>query len=91
MALLPTVRHASKPAVLGAFAAIGALAMGLGSAPASAEFQIGVYGGISESFDSDVTLVQPNGTNLTLYDVPWEGKSFESPPYGACAAFTGST
>ena len=31
--------------------------MGLGSAPASTEFQIGVYGGISESFDSDVTLV----------------------------------
>lgn len=49
--------------------------------PAAAEFQIGVYGGISESFDSDVTLVQPGGTNLTLYDVPWDGKSFESPPY----------
>jgi lipid A oxidase len=58
------------------------LAIGLGGAPASAEFQIGVYGGISESFDCDVTLVQPNGTNLTLGDVPWDGKSFESPPYG---------
>ena len=81
MAFLPTVRHAWKPAFLGAFAAIGVLAMGPGSTPASAEFQIGIYGGWNDSFDSDVTLVQPNGTNLTLYDVPWDGKSFESPPY----------
>jgi lipid A oxidase len=81
MAFLPTVRHAWKPAFLGAFAAIGVLAMGPGSTLASAEFQIGIYGGWNDSFDSDVTLVQPNGTNLTLYDVPWDGKSFESPPY----------
>ena len=80
MALLPTAWGAARPAFLGAFA-IGVLAMGLGSNPASAEFQIGVYGGISESFDSDVTLVQPMGPNLTLYDVPWDGKSFVSPPY----------
>jgi lipid A oxidase len=58
-----------------AFAAVFA------SSPASAEVQIGVYGGASESFDSDVTLVQPNGTNLTLSDVPWDGKSFADPPY----------
>ncbi|MGH6833658.1 MAG: hypothetical protein ACRECM_11665, partial [Methyloceanibacter sp.] len=55
--------------------------MALGSNPALAEFQIGIYGGWNESFDSDVTLVQPNGTNLKLGDVPWDGKSFESPPY----------
>jgi lipid A oxidase len=81
MAPLPTaVRRAARPPFLGAFAAIGLLALGLGSNPAFAEFQIGVYGGFSESLDSDVSLVQP-GTNLTLYDVPWDGKSFASPPY----------
>jgi lipid A oxidase len=73
--------RAARPSFLGAFAAVSALALAAGSNPAAAEFQIGVYGGISESFDSDVTVVQPNGTNLTLYDVPWDGKSFESPPY----------
>jgi lipid A oxidase len=61
---------------MGALAALVA-----GGNPAAAEFQIGVYGGISESFDSDVTLSQPGGTNLTLEDVPWDGKSFISPPY----------
>jgi lipid A oxidase len=81
MAPLPkAVRRAASPSFLGVFAAMGALAVVSGSTPAAAEFQIGVYGGISESFDSDVTLVQP-GTNLTLYDVPWDGKSFISPPY----------
>jgi lipid A oxidase len=82
MAPLPkAARRAARPSFLGVFAAIGALAVMAGSTPAAAEFQIGVYGGISESFDSDVTLVQPGGTNLTLYDVPWDGKSFISPPY----------
>jgi len=82
MAPLPKrVRRAARPSFLGVFVATGALAMVAGTNPAAAEFQIGAYGGISESFDSDVTLAQPNGTNLTLDDVPWDGKSFESPPY----------
>ena len=55
--------------------------MGLGSTPACAEVQIGVYGGWNDSFDSDITIVQPNGTNLTLKDVPWDGASFDDPPY----------
>ena len=81
MARLPKwVRRAARSSFLGAFAVMGALAIA-GANPAAAEFQIGAYGGISESFDSDVTLVQPNGTNLTLEDVPWDGKSFVSPPY----------
>ena len=42
----------------------------LAATPADAEFQIGVYGGWSESFDSDIHLTQPGGTNLTLSDVP---------------------
>jgi lipid A oxidase len=49
--------------------------------PALAEFQIGVYGGWNDSFDSDIKLVQPGGTNMTLKDVPWEGASFDDPPY----------
>jgi len=82
MAPLPeSVRRAAKPSFVGALAASCALALVGGSDPAAAEFQIGAYGGFSESFDSDVTLVQPGGTNLTLYDVPWDGKSFVSPPY----------
>jgi len=81
MALLPTVRHASKPAFLGAFAAIGALAISLAGRPASAEFQIGIYGGWNDSFDSDVNVTQPDGTNLEFGDISWDGVSFESPPY----------
>jgi len=76
------VRRATRSTFSGVFAALGALAaVAAGSSPAAAEFQIGVYGGISESFDSDVFLKQPGGTNLTFYDVPWDGKSFISPPY----------
>jgi lipid A oxidase len=79
MASLPNAaRRATRRALL---AATGVLAVLMSANPAAAEFQVGVYGGFSESFDSDVSLVQPNGTNLTLYDVPWDGKSFASPPY----------
>lgn len=82
MALLLTAGlRAVRPAWFGAFSAMSALAVALGGTPASAEVQLGVYGGISESFDSDVTLKQPNGTNLTFYDMPWDGKSFVAPPY----------
>jgi lipid A oxidase len=80
MAPKPIAGWAAAPALAGALV-IGMLALGLGASPAAAEFQVGVYGGISESFDSDVTLKQPNGTNLTLDEVPWDGKSFASPPY----------
>jgi lipid A oxidase len=81
MAHLPKSRHARSLILSGACAALAALSMALGASPAAAEFQIGVYGGVSESFDSDVTLAQPNGTNLQLNDVPWDGKSFDDPPY----------
>ena len=56
---------------------------------ARAEFQVGVYGGWSESFDSDIHLTQPGGTNITLSDVPWDGDSFSAPPYWGFAAPTG--
>lgn len=80
MAYLPRSRHA-RSRILSACATLAALAISLVASPASAEFQIGVYGGVSESFDSDITLVQPNGTNLTLKSVPWDGASFDDPPY----------
>ena len=48
---------------------------------AKAEWELGIYGGDAISLDSDINLQQPNGTNLTLNDVPWDSKSFEDPPY----------
>jgi hypothetical protein len=37
---------------------------------ALADSQIAVFGGWNDSFDSDITLKQPNGTDMTLHDVP---------------------
>ena len=71
----------SQPAGGAAFAAIASVALALGAEPAAAEFQAAVYGGFSESFDSDITLNQPNGTGLRLSNVPWDGDSFGDPPY----------
>jgi lipid A oxidase len=56
-------------------------ALVLGPSPASAEFQASLYGDWNGSFDSDIHLTQPNGTNMTLTDVPWDGDSFGPPPY----------
>jgi lipid A oxidase len=81
MGRLPRAKRAARPAFLGAFAAAGFLALIAGAGSASAEGQIGLYGGWNDSFDSDITLWQPNGTNLTLSDVPWDGASFDDPPY----------
>jgi hypothetical protein len=53
-----------------AFAFAGVLAVGADAATALADSQIAVYGGWNDSFDSDITLKQPNGTNMTLHDVP---------------------
>ncbi|MDH3581625.1 MAG: hypothetical protein OEM91_13495, partial [Hyphomicrobiales bacterium] len=64
--------------------AVAGLIIGLGAPPAMAEFQFGIYGGWSESLDSDVDLVQPGGTNMTLNDVDWDGHSFDfegGPPF----------
>jgi hypothetical protein len=49
----------SQRAGLGAFATIISLALALRVDPAAAEFQAALYGGFSESFDSDY---QPGGT-----------------------------
>jgi lipid A oxidase len=66
---------------VGVLAATSAIVAVCGSNPARAEFQIGLYGGWNDSFASDITLVQPNGTNMRLKDVPWDGASFDDPPY----------
>jgi hypothetical protein len=71
----------SQPAWWAAIATFAAFTPALVADPASAEFQAALYGGFSESFDSDITLNQPNGTNLRLNSVPWDGASFDDPPY----------
>ena len=48
---------------------------------ARAELALGAYGGLGTTFDSDVALEQPGGTDLTLSDVSWSDRSFESPIY----------
>ena len=57
-------------------AAAAIVALACAASPAHAEMQIGVYGGWNGSFDSDIHLIQPGGTNMTLNDVPWDGDSF---------------
>jgi lipid A oxidase len=80
MANLPLPYRSAESALM-RLIVVGGLAAMLAPTPASAEFQIGVYGGWNDSFDSDITLVQPNGTNMTLNNVPWDGASFDDPPY----------
>jgi lipid A oxidase len=70
-----------QSADLAAFAACAMLALATGADPAAAEFQAAMYGGFSESFDSDIALNQPNGTNVKLNRVPWDDASFDDPPY----------
>lgn len=43
-------------------------------------FEIGVYGGVGESFDSDVKYTD-SGTSFTHKDVEWDGDSFGPAPY----------
>ncbi len=48
---------------------------------ATAQPAISVYGGLAHTFDADVSLVQPGGTDLTFAGVSWTSESLESPPY----------
>lgn len=67
-------------------ACAAALALDIGAATAmtaKAEVQISAYGGMNTNLSSDLQVRRPSappGTNGT-YDVDWEGKSFEMPPY----------
>ncbi len=62
-----------------------AAAAAFSAAPAQAEVQIQVYGGVNGNFDSDVQVRRPGVVNDTL-DVSWDGKSFEMPPYWGARA-----
>ena len=81
MGCLAKAERAVTPAFLVAFALAGVLALFGDVSTALADSQIAVYGGWNDSFDSDITFKQPNGTNMTFHDVPWDGASFEAPPY----------
>lgn len=50
-------------------------------APVHAESFLAFYGGVSDSGESDVRLVQPGGTDLTFHDVGWSERPLERPYY----------
>ena len=78
---LGVAKLAARRGTLLELAAAAMFALACAASPAYAETQIDVYGGWNGSFDSDIHLVQPGGTNMTLDDVPWDGDSFGAPPY----------
>ena len=49
--------------------------------PSLADVQVGVYGGGSKTFPSNIKLEQPGGTDMTLQGVDWDSAPFKSPPY----------
>jgi lipid A oxidase len=81
MVRLEVAKIAARRGTLHGLAAAAIVALACAASPAHAEMQIGVYGGWNGSFDSDIHLIQPSGTNMTLNDVPWDGDSFAAPPY----------
>jgi lipid A oxidase len=81
MVRLGVAKLAARGGTLLKLAAAAMFALACAASPANAEMQIGVYGGWNGSFDSDIHLTQPGGTNMTLNDVPWDGESFGPPPY----------
>lgn len=54
---------------------------GAESRTAQREIQFGIYGGGNGVFNADIHLKQPNGTDMTLKNVVWEGQPFDDPPY----------
>jgi len=64
--------------VLATLAAVAALQMA--SPSARADIQLSVYGGGSQSFDSDVEVNQ-GGTSTTYKDVSWDAENFKMPPH----------
>lgn len=74
-------RDAAQGTALRGLVLAGTAVLALGATPALAEFQVGLYSGWTESFESDLTIVQPGGTNLTLSDVPWSEVPLHAPPY----------
>ena len=62
----------------------------LAASPANAEMQVGVYGGWNGSFDSDIHLTQPGGTNMTtIFELVRGAMAVAYPnPNGARATFS---
>lgn len=69
------MRHrATVPLLAGALIVVSA-----GTMPA--QLAVSLYGGLAQTNASDVSLVQPGGTDLTLAGVSWSSESLEGPPY----------
>ena len=66
-------------------AAAVVVALGISADAAAGDFQFGLYGGWSGSFDSDATFKRGD-SDFTLHSIPWEGLSFDykggAPYYG---------
>lgn len=59
--------------------AAAAILLAIGSAPAAAEMQVGVYGGMNTNFNSPATLRKDGLSDSRTMD--WEGRPFQMPPY----------
>ncbi len=59
--------------------AAAAILLAIGSAPAAAEMQIGVYGGMNTNFNSPATLHKDGLSDSRTMD--WEGRPLQMPPY----------
>jgi lipid A oxidase len=64
--------------------AAAAALLAIGSAPAAAEMQVGVYGGMNANFSSPATLHKDGLSDSRTMD--WEGRSFQMPPYWGAQA-----
>jgi lipid A oxidase len=50
-------------------------------APRGREYVVGAYGGISYTHPSEVRIVNPGKTDMTMRDFEWIGRPFKSPIY----------
>lgn len=48
---------------------------------ASAEVELSFYGGIQGALSSDVTIADDDAIADSSFELDWEGRSFEAPPY----------
>ena len=48
---------------------------------ASAEIELSFYGGIQGALSSDVTIADDDAIPDSSFEIDWEGRSFEAPPY----------
>jgi len=51
------------------------------SADRAGEYHLGAYSGVPYTHPSDVRIRKSPGTDLTIKDVPWEGRPFRHPIY----------